>query len=176
MDLASVVAALASVGVRVSGSNPNNNIQGDSSRACPTGLAGPEPSGTHNDPGQHFHAFTLGVAVAVVLVPDQPTKQACRMGVGPRPHPARFLPIHHGSGGVVGLEVLGMHSFNSTNWWWLLRRVLQHWTGRAAGAGQPVVVEVVDAALLVGRWVWSVHFLHGRGAVRVMLWTALLAP
>ena len=54
MDLASVVAALASVGVRVSGSNPNNNIQGDSSRACPTGLAGPEPSGTHNDPGRHF--------------------------------------------------------------------------------------------------------------------------
>ena len=58
MDLASVVAALASVGVRVSGSNPNNNIQGDSSRACPTGLAGPEPSGTHNDPGQHFQLFT----------------------------------------------------------------------------------------------------------------------
>ena len=56
MDLASVVAALASVGVRVSGSTPNNNIQGDSSRACPTGLAGPEPSGTLNDPGQHFHA------------------------------------------------------------------------------------------------------------------------
>ena len=57
MDLASVVAALASVGVRVSGSTPNNNIQGDSSRACPTGLAGPEPSGTLNDPGQHFHHF-----------------------------------------------------------------------------------------------------------------------
>ena len=56
MDLASVVAALASVGVRVSGSTPNNNIQEDSSRACPTGLAGPEPSGTHNDPGQHFHS------------------------------------------------------------------------------------------------------------------------
>ena len=55
MDLASVVAALASLGVRVSGSTPNNNIQGDSSRACPTGLAGPEPSGTHNDPGRHFH-------------------------------------------------------------------------------------------------------------------------
>ena len=55
MDFASVVAALASVGVRVSGSTPNNNIQGDSSRACPTGLAGPEPSGTLNDPGQHFH-------------------------------------------------------------------------------------------------------------------------
>ena len=55
MDLASVVAALASVGVRVSGSTPNNNIQEDSSPACPTGLAGPEPSGTHNDPGQHFH-------------------------------------------------------------------------------------------------------------------------
>ena len=98
------------------------------------------------------------------------------MGVGPRPRPTRFLPIHHGSGGVVGLEVLGVHSFYSTNWWWLLRRVLQHWTGCAAGAGQPVVVEVVDAALLVGRWVWSVHFLHGRGAVRAMLWTALLAP
>ena len=57
MDLASVVAALASVGVRVSGSTPNNSIQGDSSRACPTGLAGPEPSGTHNDPGQHFHHY-----------------------------------------------------------------------------------------------------------------------
>ena len=59
---------------------------------------------------------------------------------------------------------------------------MQHWTGCAAGAGQPVVVEVVDAALLVGRWdslmkeSWSVHFLHGRGAVRVMLWTALRAP
>ena len=45
-----------------------------------------------------------------------------------------------------------MHSFYSTNLWWLLRRVLQHWAGCAAGAGQPVVVEVVDAALLVGRW------------------------
>ena len=45
-----------------------------------------------------------------------------------------------------------MHSFHSTNWWWLLRRVLQHWAGCAAGAGQPVVVEVVDAALLAGRW------------------------
>ena len=55
MDLASVVAALASVGVRVSGSTPNSNVQGDSSRACPTGLAGPEPSGTNIDPGQHFH-------------------------------------------------------------------------------------------------------------------------
>ena len=56
MDLASVVAALASVGVRVSGSTPNSNVQVDSSRACPTGLAGPEPSGTINDPGQHFQA------------------------------------------------------------------------------------------------------------------------
>ena len=63
MDLASVVAALASVGVRVSGSTPNNNIQGDSSRACPTGLAGPEPSGTHNDPGQHFHSNTTRVCL-----------------------------------------------------------------------------------------------------------------
>ena len=59
---------------------------------------------------------------------------------------------------------------------------MQHWTGCAAGAGQPVVVEVVDAALLVGRWdslmkeSWSVHFLHGGGAVRVMLWRALRAP
>ena len=59
---------------------------------------------------------------------------------------------------------------------------MQHWTGCAAGAGQPVVVEVVDAALLVGRWdslmqeSWSVHLLHGRGAVRAMLWTALRVP
>ena len=67
MDLASVVAALASVGVRVSGSNPNNNIQGDSSRACPTGLAGPEPSGTHNDPGQHFHIIGLFKSFQTVL-------------------------------------------------------------------------------------------------------------
>ena len=54
MDLASVVAALASVGVRVSGSAPNSSVQVDSSRACPPGLAGPEPSGTIHDPGQHF--------------------------------------------------------------------------------------------------------------------------
>ena len=54
MDLASVVAALASVGVRVSGSAPNSSVQVDSSRACPPGLAGPEPSGTINDLGQHF--------------------------------------------------------------------------------------------------------------------------
>ena len=59
---------------------------------------------------------------------------------------------------------------------------MQHWTGCAAGAGQPVVVEVVDAALLVGRWYslmqesWSVHLLHGRGAVRAMLWMELRAP
>ena len=60
--------------------------------------------------------------------------------------------------------------------------MLQHWTGSAAGAGRPVAVEVVDAALLVGLWdslmqeSWSVHLLHGRGAVRAMLWTALRAP
>ena len=73
MDLASVVAALASVGVRVSGSTPNNNIQGDSSRACPTGLAGPEPSGTHNDPGQHFHPRGhLGVTWGVYLCAGKP--------------------------------------------------------------------------------------------------------
>ena len=65
MDLASVVAALASVGVRVSGSNPNNNIQEDSSRACPTGLAGPEPSSTHIDPGQHFQGTTPNTATPV---------------------------------------------------------------------------------------------------------------
>ena len=63
MDLASVVAALASVGVRVSGSTPNSNVQVDSSRACPTGLAGPEPSGTINDPGQHFQ--TGGIVLAI---------------------------------------------------------------------------------------------------------------
>ena len=54
MDLASVVAARASVGVRVSGSTPNSSVQVDSSRACPTGLAVPEPSGTFHDPGHHF--------------------------------------------------------------------------------------------------------------------------
>ena len=59
MDLASVVAALASVGVRVSGSAPNSSVQVDSPRACPPGLAGPEPSGTIHDLGQHFQAFGL---------------------------------------------------------------------------------------------------------------------
>ena len=106
------------------------------------------------------------------------------MGVGPLPRLTQILPVYHGSGGVGGLEALGVHSFRSTNWsWWcLLRRVLQHWIGSAAGAGQPVVVEVVDAALLVGQWdslmqeSTSVHLLHGRGAVRAMLWTALRAP
>ena len=58
---------------------------------------------------------------------------------------------------------------------WLLRWVMQHWTGSAAGAGRPVVVEVVavtgSAALLVGRGnslmteFCSLHFLHGLGAV-----------
>ena len=65
MDLASVVAALASVGVRVSGSTPNSSVQVDSSRACPTGLAGPEPSGTINDPGQQFHDWDDAGAVVV---------------------------------------------------------------------------------------------------------------
>ena len=60
MDLASVVAALASVGVRVSGSAPNSSVQVDSSRACPPGRAGPEPSGTINDLGQHFQ-WVVGV-------------------------------------------------------------------------------------------------------------------
>ena len=63
MDLASVVAALASVGVRVSGSAPNSSVQVDSSRACPPGLAGPEPSGTIHDLGQHFQSpTTVGVS------------------------------------------------------------------------------------------------------------------
>ena len=66
MDLASVVAALASVGVRVSGSAPNSSVQVDSSRACPPGLAGPEPSGTINDLGQHFHA-TFGTLVELTF-------------------------------------------------------------------------------------------------------------
>ena len=67
MDLASVVAALASVGVRVSGSTPNSSVQGDSSRACPTGLAGPEPSGTINNPGQHFHIYIDDLLIATPL-------------------------------------------------------------------------------------------------------------
>ena len=49
MDLASVVAALASVGVRVSGSAPNSSVQVDSSRACPPvlpALSPPAPSTT----------------------------------------------------------------------------------------------------------------------------------
>ena len=74
MDLASVVAALASVGVRVSGSTPNNNVQGDSSRACPTGLAGPEPSGTINDPGQHFQRSTDAEPHAPVQRVDHPVR------------------------------------------------------------------------------------------------------
>ena len=63
MDLASVVAALASVGVGVSGSAPNSSVQVDSSRACPPGLAGPEPSGTIHDLGQHFHHVIYGPLV-----------------------------------------------------------------------------------------------------------------
>ena len=59
MDLASVVAALASVGARVSGSAPNSSVRVDSSRACPPGLAGPEPSGTIHDLGQHFQTPIL---------------------------------------------------------------------------------------------------------------------
>ena len=62
MDLASVVAALASVGVRVSGSAQNSSVQVDSSRACPPGLAGPEPSGTINDLGQHFQIHVSDLA------------------------------------------------------------------------------------------------------------------
>ena len=75
MDLASVVAALASVGVRVSGSTPNSSVQVDSSRACPTGLAGPEPSGTINDPGQHFHGSRGYLNVVPLVSQPQPTPQ-----------------------------------------------------------------------------------------------------
>ena len=67
MDLASVVAALASVGVRVSGSAPNSSVQVDSSRACPPGLAGPEPSGTIHDLGQHFQRLFTARPVKVWL-------------------------------------------------------------------------------------------------------------
>ena len=75
MDLASVVAALASVGVRVSGSAPNSSVQVDSSRACPPGLAGPEPSGTINDLGQHFHGSRGYLNVASVASHPQPAPQ-----------------------------------------------------------------------------------------------------
>ena len=78
MDLASVVAALASVGVRVSGSAPNSSVQVDSSRACPTGLAGPEPSGTFHDPGQHFHGSRGYLNVA-----SQPFSPQPAPGYGP---------------------------------------------------------------------------------------------
>ena len=75
MDLASVVAALASVGVRVSGSAPNSSVQVDSSRACPPGLAGPEPSGTIHDLGQHFHGSRGYLNVASVVSAPQPAPQ-----------------------------------------------------------------------------------------------------
>ena len=107
MDLASVVAALASVGVRVSGSTPNNNIQGDSSRACPTGLAGPEPSGTLNDPGQHFQGAVrsrfpptwLGVAGAAAARPRGGAFVRCVGRSGPCvPLPSSARPL----GGLSG--------------------------------------------------------------------------
>ena len=75
MDLASVVAALASVGVRVSGSTPNSSVQVDSSRACPTGLAGPEPSGTFHEPGQHFHGSRGYLNVVPLVSQPQPAPQ-----------------------------------------------------------------------------------------------------
>ena len=92
MDLASVVAALASVGVRVSGSTPNSSVQVDSSRACPTGLAGPEPSGTINDPGQHFH-LGVGRPGSGALPPPS----ACPLGglSGPTTH---WLWVRGGAG------------------------------------------------------------------------------
>ena len=103
MDLASVVAALASVGVRVSGSTPNNNIQGDPSRACPIGLAGPEPSGTHNDPGQHFQVYGRLSRHATLARPGASGLRGydhrwCRSWVGlarPRGSPWSLLPSYH---------------------------------------------------------------------------------
>ena len=71
MDLASVVAALASVGVRVSGSAPNSSVQVDSSRACPPGLAGPEPSGTIHDLGQHFQGPSTSGPLELEVEPGQ---------------------------------------------------------------------------------------------------------
>ena len=109
MDLASVVAALASVGVRVSGSTPNNNIQGDSSRACPTGLAGPEPSGTLNDPGQHFQRSVELALRAVGAARGRPGWGAFCLGVG-RP----------GSGALPGptARPLGGLPGPNTHWLW----------------------------------------------------------
>ena len=104
MDLASVVAALASVGVRVSGSTPNNNIQGDSSRACPTGLAGPEPSGTLNDPGQHFQPDVGAVRSghgAVRGAPTQPTTPMSTRSRAARGRAAQAAPS--GTGGAAGV-------------------------------------------------------------------------
>ena len=75
MDLASVVAALASVGVRVSGSAPKSSVQVDSSRACPPGLAGPEPSGTIHDLGQHFQGSRGYLNVASVASYPQTAPQ-----------------------------------------------------------------------------------------------------
>ena len=75
MDPSSVVAALASVGVRVSGSAPNSSVQVDSSRACPPGLAGPEPSGTIHDLGQHFHGSRGYLNAASVASHPQPAPQ-----------------------------------------------------------------------------------------------------
>ena len=104
MDLASVVAALASVGVRVSGSTPNSSVQVDSSRACPSGLAGPEPSGTINDPGQHFHLLALVEGTTVCLeIPLQcppPPGHRHLVTVSP-PHPGdrRALPRDFARGG-----------------------------------------------------------------------------
>ena len=80
MDLASVVAALASVGVRVSGSAPNSSVQVDSSRACPPGLAGPEPSGTIHDLGRHFQVAESNLQstrTSTFVVPFSGIKQMC---------------------------------------------------------------------------------------------------
>ena len=128
MDLASVVAALASVGVRVSGSAQNSSVQVDSSRACPPGLAGPEPSGTIHDLGQHFHgagsprphrphtghtahgtlaARSRGRAAGGGTAPDtrRPSQrwQATPPGDGPPPAPGHAAPTGHtGQGDSVG--------------------------------------------------------------------------
>ena len=48
---------------------PNSSVQVDSSRACPPGLASPEPSGTIHDLGQHFHWWPVVVCWCRAVAP-----------------------------------------------------------------------------------------------------------
>ena len=105
MDLASVVAALTSVGVRVSGSTPNSSVQVDSSRACPTGLAGPEPSGTINDPGQHFQPLN---PVQTREMLQDPRVKVREILLGPlslvRAEGVATVEVHHPAAVAVDVE------------------------------------------------------------------------